>query len=123
MFVCQRRENSSSSNLIIVYISREFHIEFPAAHRYPRCNAQSKFALSRSPRCVFRKLCQVMFCCRHFYCVRIEPHCKHRSIEFLTTQTDQSKGNILIDYVLTVFYPFSKCKNLGGNMKTANKRE
>ena len=49
---------------------------------------------------MFRKLCQVMFCCRHFYCVRIEPHCKHRSIEFLTTQTDQSKGDILIDYVL-----------------------
>ena len=44
--------------------------------------------------------CQVMFCCYHFYCVRIEPHCKHRSIEFLTTQTDQSKRNILIDYVL-----------------------
>ena len=41
-----------------------------------------------------------MFCCRHFYCVRIEPHWKHRSIEFLTTQTDQSKGDILIDYVL-----------------------
>ena len=26
--------------------------------------------------------------------------CKHRSIEFLTTQTDQSNGDILIDYVL-----------------------
>ena len=50
--------------------------------------------------CVFRKLCQVMFCCRHFYRVRIEPHCKHRSIEFLTMQTDQSKGDILIDHVL-----------------------
>ena len=30
--------------------------------------------------------------------------CRHRSIEFLTTQTDQSKGDILIDYVLTLFY-------------------
>ena len=38
------------SNSIIVYISHEFYIEFPAAHRYPWCNAQSKFALSRSPR-------------------------------------------------------------------------
>ena len=43
------------------------------------------------------------FCCRHFYCVRIEPHCKHRSIEFLTTQTDQSKRDILINYVLINF--------------------
>ena len=41
-----------------------------------------------------------MFCCRHFYSVRIEPHCRHRSTEFLTTQTDQSKRDILIDYVL-----------------------
>ena len=48
-FVCQRRENFSSSNSIIVYISHEFYIEFPAAHRYPWCNAQSKFALSSSP--------------------------------------------------------------------------
>ena len=48
-----------------------------------------------------------MFCCRDFYCVRIEPQCKHRSIEFLTTQTDQSKRDILIDYVLTfVALPF-----------------
>ena len=53
---------------------------------------------------MFRKLCQVMFCCRHFYRVRIEPHCKHRSIVFLTTQTDQSKGDILIDYVLKLFW-------------------
>ena len=53
---------------------------------------------------MFRKLCQVMFCCRHFYRVRIEPHCKHRSIEFLTTQTDQSEGDILIDYVLNYFF-------------------
>ena len=45
-----------------------------------------------------------MFCCRHFYCVRIELHCKHRSIEFLTTQTDQSKRDILIDYVLIIIY-------------------
>ena len=45
-----------------------------------------------------------MFCCRHFYRVRIEPHCKHRSIEFLTTQTDQSEGDILIDYVLNLEY-------------------
>ena len=44
--------------------------------------------------------CQVMFCCRHFYCIRIEPHCKHRSIKFLTAQTDQSKRDILIYYVL-----------------------
>ena len=49
LFVCQRRENFSSSNSIIVYISHEFYIQFPAAHRYPWCNAQSKFALSRSP--------------------------------------------------------------------------
>ena len=28
---------------------------------------------------------------------------QHRSIEFLTTQTDQSKGDILIDYVLRIF--------------------
>ena len=49
LFVCQRRENFSSSNSITVYISYEFYIEFPAAHRYPWCNAQSKFALSRSP--------------------------------------------------------------------------
>ena len=49
LFVCQRRENFSSSNSIIVYISHEFYIEFPAAHRYPWCNAQRKFALSRSP--------------------------------------------------------------------------
>ena len=53
--------------------------------------------------CVFRKLCQVIFCCRHFYRARIEPHCKHRSINFLTTQTDQSKGDIFIDYVLKSF--------------------
>ena len=50
LFVCQRRENFSSSNSIIVYISHEFYIEFPAAHKYPWCNAQSKFAFSRSPR-------------------------------------------------------------------------
>ena len=43
-----------------------------------------------------------MFCCRHFYCVRIEQHCKHRSIEFLTTQTHQTKRDILIDYVLII---------------------
>ena len=49
LFVCQRRENFSSSNSIIVYVSHEFYIEFSAAHRYPWCNAQSKFALSRSP--------------------------------------------------------------------------
>ena len=29
--------------------------------------------------------------------------CRHRSIEFLTTQADQSKGDILIDYVLKNF--------------------
>ena len=29
--------------------------------------------------------------------------CRHRSIEFLTTQADQSKRDILIDYVLTNF--------------------
>ena len=28
--------------------------------------------------------------------------CRHRSIEFLTTQADQSKRDILIDYVLTL---------------------
>ena len=41
--------------------------------------------------------------CRPFYCVGIEPHCKHGSIEFSTTQTDQSKRDILIDYVLIFF--------------------
>ena len=46
------------------------------------------------------KFCQVMFCYRHFHCVRIEPTRKRRCIEFLTTQTDQSKCDILIDYVL-----------------------
>ena len=46
----------------------------------------------------------VMFCCRQFYCIRIELHCKHMSIEFLTTQTDQSKRDILIDYVLILFF-------------------
>ena len=45
------------------------------------------------------KFCQVMFCCGHFHCVRIEPHRKRMCIEFLTTQTDQSKCDILIDYV------------------------
>ena len=49
-----------------------------------------------------------MFCCRHFYRVRIKPHCKHRSIEFLTTQTDQSKGDIVIDYVLSLFHRFEE---------------
>ena len=29
--------------------------------------------------------------------------CRHRSIEFLTTQADQSKRDILIDYVLIRF--------------------
>ena len=53
-----------------------------------------------------------MFCCRHFYRVRIEPHYKHRSIEFLTTQTDQSKGDILIDYVLKEFYQLAEASSL-----------
>ena len=35
LFVCQRRENFSSSNSIIVYISHEFYIKFPAAYKYP----------------------------------------------------------------------------------------
>ena len=30
--------------------------------------------------------------------------CRHRSIEFLTTQADQSKRDILIDYVLSLVY-------------------
>ena len=56
------------------------------------------------------KLCQVhaMFCCRHFGCVRIEPHCRHESTEFLTTRTDQSKCDILIHYVLNLFKVCSK---------------
>ena len=62
LFVCQRRENSSSSNLIIVYISSEFYIEFPAAHRYPWCNAQSKSALSRSPSTVVTLSWNAMTC-------------------------------------------------------------
>ena len=36
---------------------------------------------------------------------RMTLQCKHRSIEFLTTQTDQSKSNIFIDYVLTFSFP------------------
>ena len=48
------------------------------------------------------KLRQVyaMFCCRHFYCVLIEPHCRHESTEFSKTRTDQSKRAILIHHVL-----------------------
>ena len=57
LFVCQWRENFSSSNWIIVYNSHEFFIEFPAAHRYPWCNAQSKFALSRAPRSQHSRIC------------------------------------------------------------------
>ena len=45
-----------------------------------------------------------MLCCRHFYCVRIEPHFRHQSAKFLTKQTDQSKRNILIDDVLNYFF-------------------
>ena len=54
-----------------------------------------------------QKTChQVTFYCHHSYCVRIETlQCKHRSIEFLTTQTDQSKSNIFIDYVLIFSFP------------------
>ena len=47
--------------------------------------------------------CQVMFCCLIF--TEFESN-KHRSIEFLTTQTDQSKRYILIDYVLTNNSPY-----------------
>ena len=57
LFVCQRWQNFSSSNSIIVYISHEFYIEFPAAHRHPWCNAQSRFALSRSPSSMVMKFC------------------------------------------------------------------
>ena len=32
--------------------------------------------------------------------------CRHRSIEFLTTQADQSKRDILIDYVLIFYLTF-----------------
>ena len=51
------------------------------------------------------KLRQVpaMFCCRHFQCVQIKPHCRHESTKFLTTRTDQSKRGILIHYVLIMF--------------------
>ena len=51
------------------------------------------------------KLRQVpaMFCCRHFWCVRIEPHRRHESTEFLTTRTDHSKRYILFHYVLKNF--------------------
>ena len=39
--------------------------------------------------------------------------CRHRSIEFLTTQADQSKRDILIDYVLTIIIKtFFGIKNL-----------
>ena len=38
--------------------------------------------------------------------------CRHRSIEFLTTQTDQSKGDILIDYVLKIVLLSLKCKKV-----------
>ena len=49
-----------------------------------------------------------MFCCRNFYCVPIKHHCRHQSTKFLTTQTDQSEHNILIDYVLNDFWPSLK---------------
>ena len=45
-----------------------------------------------------------MFYCRHFNSVRIESHSRHPSIKFLTTQTDQSKRDILIHYVLKCFW-------------------
>ena len=48
-----------------------------------------------------------MFFCHHFYCVRIETHCRHRSTKFLTTQSDQSKRDILVGHVLNCF---QKCK-------------
>ena len=51
-----------------------------------------------------RRQVHVVFCCRHFYYVRIKSHCRHRSTELLTTQTDQSKRYVLIDYVLKQLY-------------------
>ena len=47
-----------------------------------------------------RRQVHAMFCCRHFQCVRIKSHCRHEPTEFLTTRTDQSKRDILIQYVL-----------------------
>ena len=35
--------------------------------------------------------------------LRTEPHCRHGSTRFLTTQSDQSKRHILIDYILKHF--------------------
>ena len=52
------------------------------------------------------KLVHAMFCCLHFYCVRVEPHCRHESTVYLTTRTGQSKRDILIHYVLLSFRHF-----------------
>ena len=47
-----------------------------------------------------------MFCCHDFCCVRIEPHCRHESTEFLTMRTDQSNvwRDILIHDFLKLIY-------------------
>ena len=67
------------------------------------CIILVKLVHSENENARLENFCQVMFSCRHFYCVWVEPHCKHRPVEFLTTQTDQSKRDILIDYVPIIF--------------------
>ena len=70
-----------------------------------------KFQFSRTVTLAYKQLTKlrhvhVMFCYRHFYCVVIKPHCINRSATFKTTQTDQSKHDILIGYVLNLFLQF-----------------
>ena len=75
---------------------------FTPVHLYYRPQIKRIHVFKRIFRRGLEKFCQVIFCCRHFHCVRIEPTRKRRCIEFLTTQTDQSKCDILIDYVLNI---------------------
>ena len=49
-----------------------------------RVGSQRKFKFSRIVTLAYKQHAKhrqvlIMFCCRHFYCVRIEPHCRHRS--------------------------------------------
>ena len=77
--------------------------EFTSSKEYSGQTSAVKIKMQLTWRGL-EKFCQVMFCCRHFHCVRIEPTRKRRCIEFLTTQTDQSKCDILIDYVLKQYF-------------------
>ena len=57
-----------------------------------------------------------MFCCS---VIRIESHCRHRSTEFLTTQSGQSKRDVLIHYLLIYVYSvFLYCSYLQSNRIT-----